>query len=217
MFVAEDLTGRKFGRLTVIERCKENTKQGKPRWICKCDCGNEHIVSSACLKSGKVRSCGCLSKDTIRTYKHGMTHTKLHSVWHNMKDRCYREKHPSYQRYGGRGIYVCDKWKDDFISFYEWAIENGYEEGLSLDRIDNDGPYSPKNCRWVTMEQQANNRCANHMVTYRGETKTLTEWSKVFNCSYAMILRRLESGWSVDRALETRNLRPRNKMITKTP
>ena len=216
MFVAENLTGQKFGLLTVIERCKENTKQGKPQWLCKCDCGNTHTVSAASLKSGKVKSCGCLSKNP-RTYKHGMTKTNLYSIWHNMKDRCYRKSHHAYKDYGGRGIYVCAEWKDDFIPFYEWAISSGYHDGLSIDRKDNDMPYSPDNCRWVTMQTQANNRRTNHLITYNGETKTLTEWSRVFNCSYAMILRRLESGWDIEKALTTPNLKPRKCSHSKMP
>lgn len=201
--IAHDLAGKKFGRLTVIERYAKNTKQEKPQWICKCDCGNEHIVPSASLVSGDTRSCGCLSKETKRTYKHGMTHSKLYSVWRNMIDRCYREKNHAYKDYGGRGIYVCDEWRNDFKAFYDWAIKAGYGEGLSIDRSDNNGPYSPENCRWETPLEQANNRRANRLITFQGETKSLTQWSREYGHNYAMVQRRLNRGWSVETALTT--------------
>lgn len=209
MFKVRDLTGQTFGRLTVIERHPENTKDAKPRWICKCSCGNEHIVTSRCLIDGGVRSCGCLSKETKRTYKHGMTGSKLYSVWRNMRDRCYREKHHAYKDYGGRGIYVCDEWKDDFTAFRDWSIRSGYKEGLTIERTDNNGPYSPENCIWTTRIEQANNRRANHLITYNGETKTLTQWSREYGHNYAMVQRRLNRGWTIEDALLIPSKRPK--------
>lgn len=200
---AEDLTGQKFGRLTVIERCKENTKDGKAKWICKCNCGKIHITRAASLKSGNVKSCGCISKEAKHNYKHGMTHSKLYSIWHNMKDRCYRENHRFYKDYGGRGIIVCDEWKNDFTSFYEWSIKSGYKNGLTLDRIDNDSIYSPDNCRWETRTIQANNRRTNHLIEFNGEQKSLTEWSKEYSINYQTIQTRLLRGWSIEKALTT--------------
>ncbi len=157
---AADLTGQKFGRLLVIERSATNSKQNKPRWICKCDCGNEAEVNASDLKTGNTKSCGCFDVESVkaRFTTHGQRKTKLYFIWCNMKDRCQREKNKRYADWGGRGIKVCPEWQN-YEAFHEWAIQNGYEEGLSIDRINNDGNYQPSNCRWITRsEQNANKR-----------------------------------------------------------
>lgn len=162
MYNFKDLTGRRYGRLTVICRA-ENTKHGSAQWLCQCDCGNKKIVRSASL-NGNTKSCGCLYKDTReglgrsrRKYECGSNH-RLYHIWQGMKYRCINKNGRRYKDYGGRGITVCDEWKNNFQSFYEWSVANGYREDLSIDRIDNDKGYCPENCRWATALEQRKNR-----------------------------------------------------------
>lgn len=197
MGVFIDLTGMRFGRWLVIERAS-NPKGTRAVWLCKCDCGNTNIVTGKDLRSGRTKSCGCLR------VKHGCEKTKLYNVWHNMKSRCYNPTSAPFKDYGGRGITVCEEWRNDFIPFRDWSFSNGYAEGLSLDRIDNDGPYSPENCRWVSMKEQCNNRRNNHFLNYNGETHTLASWAELKGMSPATLRRRIfVHGWSIEKALNT--------------
>lgn len=150
-----EMIGHKFGKLTVI--AEGPRRHRKSTWVCKCECGNTTgPVYGFSLKNGTVKGCGCLRG--YNNTKHGLCHTRLHSIWTGMKSRCYRPTAGSYEIYGGRGITVCDEWRDNFKMFYDWAIANGYRDDLTLDRIDPDGNYEPSNCRWATWEQQANNK-----------------------------------------------------------
>ena len=158
-----DLTGKRFGRLTVIGRA-EKGKFGSA-WLCKCDCGKEKVVSRSHLTSGETRSCGCLQREHQETgsITHGGTHEKLYGVWSAMKRRCLNKNCSEYKYYGGRGIAVCEEWLHDYAVFREWSLASGYVENegrnvLTLDRTDNDGPYAPWNCRWVDMKTQVHNR-----------------------------------------------------------
>lgn len=142
------------------------------------------------------------SDGTFKT-KHGKKNTKLYPVWCAMKERCYNTNNKKYSRYGGRGIVVCDEWKDDFQSFYDWSIANGYREGLTIDRIDNNGNYEPANCRWLTRAEQNRNYSRNHLITYQGETKCLTDWADEFGINRGTVLYRLKAGKTLNEVFST--------------
>lgn len=205
----QDLTGQRFGRLTVIERAENGRCGGKAvtKWLCRCECGTEKIIEGHSLKRGRTKSCGCLNDekreknlkpDAGKT--HGMSGTRLYKCWRGMLDRCYGNdaEHDSYKR---RGISVCDEWRNGFEAFCEWAMMNGYDDSLTLDRIDNNGNYEPSNCRWATVEQQMNNMSTNHRVTCRGETYTIAEWSKISGINASTIWIRLEKGVDAETAI----------------
>lgn len=197
-----NLIGQKFGRLTVTE-LYGTAKGHKQRWKCVCDCGGEAVVTTNNLTSGQVKSCGCYQKE-VRSktkYKHGMSHSRIYRIWSNMKARCETETNKAYELYGGRGISVCAEW-EEFIPFRDWALSNGYQDNLTLDRINNDGNYEPENCRWATPKEQGNNTRCCHYITYNGETKTVRGWEEALGYSRGIIYSRLKSGWSVERAIE---------------
>lgn len=180
-----DLTNKKIGRWTVIERV-ENHKSGKSQFLCKCDCGTIKIIRSDILRNETTHSCGCFRREKARCQeaKHGMTNTPLYRRWRNMYGRCYNPNNRRYKNYGGRGIKICDEWLDKekgFINFYNWAINNGYKQELTIDRIDVHGDYEPNNCRWVTNLEQQRNRTNNTFITYKGERHCISEWSELLN------------------------------------
>lgn len=200
MAKCKDLTGIRYGRLTVVRRV-ENAKGGSSRWLCRCDCGEERIHTAGTLNYGVVLSCGCLGKEArLRSnMSHGGSKTKLYRVWNSMKDRCFRETCSGFKHYGGRGISVCAEWLD-YQTFHDWAMSSGYKEGLSIDRIDVNGNYAPSNCRWVSKKVQANNTTANRVLCHNGESHTMSEWSKILGIGYSTLAKRLQDGWSVERA-----------------
>ena len=164
MSAVKDLAGQRFGRLTVIMR-QGATPQRLSTWLCRCDCGNECVTCRTCLIAGRTRSCGCLNIERIKERRttHKKIKTRLYGVWANMIQRCTNPKHNRYHRYGGRGITVCDEWRNSFQAFYDWAMANGYDENAprgqcTIDRIDNDKGYNPHNCRWVDAKTQRHNQ-----------------------------------------------------------
>lgn len=191
---------QRFGRLVAIERVGTD-KLGNATWLCKCDCGNVKIVNTTCLRRGITRSCGCLAKEC--RYVHGKKKTRLYHIWQNMKCRCYNPNNPAYSNYGGRGITICDEWRRNFTAFHDWAMSHGYRDDLSIDRIDNDGSYTPDNCHWATRTEQSQNRRKNHMIEMDGERKILAKWARQYNLNYDTVRSRLKRGWTPEKALKT--------------
>lgn len=154
----KDLSGQKYGRLTVLGPF--DIINGRMNFLCECECGTIIMTSGDKLKSGNTKSCGCLRREVTgnRARKHGMKNTRLNRIWRSMNYRCNNPNHKDHSVYYDRGITVCDEWKNDFKAFYDWAISNGYRDDLSIDRIDNDKGYSPDNCRWATAKEQRENQ-----------------------------------------------------------
>lgn len=205
-----DLTSQKFGRLTVLKFSHKIEKGNNRRyyWLCKCDCGNETIVNSASLKNGHTLSCGCLRVENLKKVidKHNQTGSDLYYVWAQIKQRCNNKNNKRYKDYGGRGITVCNEWLNDFISFYNWAMANGYDENAprgkcTIDRIDVNGNYEPSNCRWLTNKKQQNNKRNNHFVTYNNETLTVTQMAEKYNINVNTFRNRVAKGWNIDKCI----------------
>lgn len=192
----EDLTGQTFGRLTVVSRA--NKRGIKARWRCVCVCGNEKIVAAPNLKNGSVSSCGCWQKESKTI--HGMTGTKTYYIWAAIIQRCNNPQNKDFSYYGERGITVCDRW----IKFENFYADMGEcPENLSLERLDNNKGYSPENCKWISHKKQMRNTRGNHFIEFRGERRTIIEWSEVTGISHKTINRRLKRAWSIERALST--------------
>ena len=201
----ENLTNKKFGRLTAIKHC---IIKDRSYWLCKCDCGKSKTIYLGSLKKGISKSCGCLNKELAaeRQRKHGMYKTKFYGIWLNMKNRCLNKKDYRYNTWGGRGIAVCDKWLD-FQGFYDDMYQS-YQQHIkendytSIDRIDNDGNYCKENCRWATLKEQNNNKRTNKLITYNNKTMSVKEWSNKLNINYATLYQRIyKLNWSVKKAL----------------
>lgn len=200
----KDITRRVFGRLQAV-KFSHRSSSGKYYWECLCACGKRTVVRKDHLVSGATKSCGCLNKEVARetgrirgsmNVKHGGEGSRLYNIWHHMKERCLNHKHVNYRNYGGKGISVCEEWSNDFSAFRDWAEKNGYEEGLTIDRIDGDKGYSPTNCRWATYKQQGRNRKTNRIV----QGKTIAEWAENASVSANSIRVRLRKGWSIEDA-----------------
>lgn len=208
-----DLTDETFGRLTVIRR-NGSDKHGRPMWLCRCECGTVKSINSQSLTNGYTTSCGCLRVETARNahFTHGQSKTKLYGRWCGIKQRCYDPDVSTYKHYGGRGIRMCDSWKDDFKNFYDdvSSLPHFNEPGYSLDRIDNNGYYELSNVRWADRSTQMNNTEINRNLTYNGETLTVAEWARIINVPYNTLFSRLKRGWTVEKAL-TAPIRPQRR------
>lgn len=206
----EDLSGRKFNKITAIKPAPDRIlPNGRhlTMWNCVCDCGNTLTIRASDLKSGNVISCGCYrAKNTGEVHRtHGATTgrkaTQLYQVWANMLARCKNKKAWAYKYYGAKGVRVCDEWKD-YAEFEKWATENGYAPGLSIDRIDVNGNYCPENCRWATATQQANNQTKNRRIEAFGSARTIAEWACELKIPYDRLYYLLsKNGWSIERAV----------------
>ncbi len=208
----DDLIGKRYGNLEIIRQEEDyiSPSGGKhKRFLCKCDCGNETIAFKEWLTSGRKKSCGCLRHQN-GIIKHGEIHTRLYRIWGNMCNRCSNKNNPAWLNYGGRGITVCDEWKD-YINFRDWAYTSGYQENLTIDRVDNDMNYEPSNCRWVDDIVQANNKRSNHLIEYDGKIKTIGEWARELGIPYKTLHNRIvELQWDLHKAF-TKPLRQQSR------
>ena len=203
-----DMTGQKYGKLTVLERV--GTKSHSSQWMCICDCGNKVVVGRNNLIHNHTKSCGCLKHREAVNRTHGQSETRLYFVWRNMLNRCFNSKVRDYPNYGGRGITVCQEWKEDFQVFSDWAFANGYNGTAkrgeyTLDRVDTNGNYEPSNCRWITIKEQTNNQRSNHVVIFNGEKYTLAQLAEATGIPYKTLHKRINKlGWDVEKAATTK-------------
>lgn len=200
----KNLIGQAFGKLTVIREAGGGGKGNRILWLCRCECGTIKSVNSSCLIRGATKSCGCLRREfsSIRNSTHGMSKTAEYRIWSGMLDRCCNPNSKDANRYSKRGIVVCSRWYE----FENFLADMGYRpnSNYTIERIDNDGSYSPKNCVWATAKKQARNRRNNHILLFKGQLKTIAEWSEIVGISYYVIHSRINSlNWDVERALIT--------------
>jgi len=196
--------GQKFGRLIVlaIER-RQNGKYLRWMWECKCECGDVRWYRGEYVWNGHTSSCGCFSRDHQNALKHGESGTRLFTIWSHMCIRCDPSKKDDVRnrRYAGREIKVCDEWHD-YTVFAKWAKENGYNDSLTIERIDNDGDYCPENCKWISKPKQARNRGTTFHVTYNGRDMSLAEACELAGMPYKQVFARIKyMSWPVDKAL----------------
>lgn len=193
-----DITGQKFGKLTAI-KISGRTKSGNSIWLCHCECGGVSNSNISHLRNGHTKSCGCINENMYKT--HGMHKSSEYKTYAAMKDRCDNPNNTQYKDYGGRGITYCERW-NDFASFFE---DMGVRpENMTLDRIDNDGDYSPENCKWSSRKDQQNNRRNNVVLEYKGEMLTMKQAAVKYGIHQGTLRSRLKNGWPVDAAIETK-------------
>lgn len=216
MAKAKDLTGLIIGKLTVIKISKQGNYYEK-EWLCQCSCGNIKNVKHKGLTSKTTLSCGCLQIEHVVNMNketktiHNLSNSRIYKIWQMMKDRCLNSNNKDYINYGDRGIAVCEEWLD-FNNFHIWSIKNGYNEILTIDRINNNKGYCPENCRWETRKIQSNNTRRNRYITLNGEEKTLQQWADYLNISKSSLSERIQRKWTEDEILNNkRNKRRRDK------
>lgn len=204
-----DRTGEKVGRLTII-RIAGHDKFNRLVWECKCDCGNTKNIVGCHINQTHTISCGCYNREKnygkARHTTHGKCKTRIYREYRGIISRCTNQSLERYNCYGGRGISVCEEWlgKSGFMNFYNWSMENGYSDELTIDRIDVNGNYEPSNCRWATIDQQANNKRSNIVFELDGEKLTLKQISRKYGVDYKMLFARIKYlGWDIERAIST--------------
>lgn len=207
----KDLTGMRFGRLRVLGPVQLTMDSPIKKWYCKCACGKSAVVRGDCLRQGSTSSCGCLRSElsAARKRKHNGKGTRLYAIWKGIRSRCNNPHRASYPRYGGRGVKICAEW-NDFETFRKWAYENGYNDTLSIDRVDFCGDYCPENCRWVDVIVQANNKSNNHKLWYNNQMYSLGRLSAMSGVNGSTIKYRVEKlGMSTEQAMTTKE--PQNR------
>lgn len=199
--------GKKINRLTIIKFLREN-KHGQPIVEVLCECGVIKEANLYGIVGGHVKSCGCLLLERIKEVntKHGLAQKHpIYSLWQGIRTRCYNKKVKQYKDYGGRGIYMCKEWYDDFIVFYNWCINNNWKQGLDIDRFpNNDGIYEPSNCRFISRSKNCRNKRNNHIISFNGKEMTLTEWCEHLGINFQTMSHRLKLGWSIQKAFTTK-------------
>lgn len=197
-----NLIGNRYGRLTVINY-SHSSSQGCTYWVCKCDCGDEKVICGIGLRGGLTQSCGCLRKEitAVNSFRHGHSRDRLYKTWTGMKQRCYTETSQDYPDYGGRGVTVCETWKNEFMAFREWAIRSGYTDDLTIERLDTSGNYEPGNCTWIPHRNQAINRRSTRFIDFRDLRMTLTEFSSAFDLTPLMVREGYYKGWDADKII----------------
>ncbi len=210
-----DITGQRFGRLTVLRLSENRSTIGQFKWVCQCDCGGTIESPGPPLKRGRTISCGCAryERRIAAVTKHGHTRkgneTPEYAIWSDMIQRCHCTTNRAFKNYGGRGIVVCDRWRESFQAFFD-DMGSRPDPKLTIEREDNDGPYSPDNCRWATRLEQAKNRRTNHFITHDGQTLHITEWARRIGISGPSILKRLKRGIPLEQVLSKEKL-PRTR------
>jgi hypothetical protein len=201
----QNLVGQKFGNAIVLKRVAN--KGGRVAYLCKCDCGNEFVTTALNLKSGDTKSCGCIRAKMLssRNERHGKSKTRLYRIWLGIKKRCTNKNESCYKNYGGRGIKICDEWVNNYPAFETWANANGYNENLTIDRIDVNGNYCPNNCRWITKQEQGYNKRNSRFIEYNNKKRTVAEWAKELGINYDTIHLRLQRGWPIEKVLSREN------------
>lgn len=214
--------GNTYGRLTAISETK--LPNGRTGLLCKCQCGNEKICTPSDLRRGHITSCGCFHKEMMQNKQfkhgdagnhHGYGGSRLYHIWRGMKRRCFNKKDWAYKNYYGvRGITMCDEWLD-YAAFKEWALNNGYDDSLTIERKNNDGNYEPSNCEWIPFSMQGRNRRNNHFISFRGETHTIAEWEQKLNFRRGTIRNRISYGWDIEKILTTpvKKIKRRSKCV----
>lgn len=193
----KDVSGQRFGSLIASSFTHVMSNGRKyTAWICKCDCGKEITVLAGNLYQGKTLSCGCMRGENISQSKirHGMRNSRIYMIWKGIRGRCYVSSNVSYDNYGGRGITMCQEWKEDFLNFYNWALKNGYSDTLTIERSYVNGNYEPDNCRWITTQEQYYNKRDSRLIKIDGETKCLAEWAKITGIARRTLSDRYDRG-----------------------
>lgn len=198
-----NMANKKYGKLLALS-LHHIDKRGKTYWLCKCDCGKETVADGYKIRKGITTSCGCVQANWRKTgpnHSHGLTNSRLYSIWSNIKARCNNPKNYEFKYYGGKGVCICQEWTD-FSAFYEWAINHGYNDKLTIKRDNVNGNYCPENCKWILPDKQYLNRTDSHFVTAFGKTQTIKEWSDETGIKYGTIERRINAyHWPAERAV----------------